>query len=84
MQRIMKTWTEFSKNIWTTQQESEKWWAEKFSLKPEALKTVELLKGKLTSPPVLELPRSDEQYKIYTDACDRKVGCVFTVTVRWA
>lgn len=47
----------------------------RFKLEDTERKTVEAMKEKLTTPPVLALPQLNGQYTIDTDACDTQVGC---------
>lgn len=47
-----------------------------YDLDEEEKNSVDFLQEKLTTPSVLALPRSDNQYIIDTDACSTQVGCV--------
>lgn len=42
------------------------------------MKAVKVFKGKLITPTVLALPKSNGQYTTDTDACDTQVGCVLS------
>ena len=48
----------------------------RFELDDSEKEAVDALKEKLTSTPVLALPRATGQFTIDTDACDYQVGCV--------
>lgn len=47
-----------------------------FELNDEEQKTVDKPKEKLTTPPVLVLPRFESQFIIEADECDKQAGCV--------
>lgn len=47
------------------------------SLEEDALLTLDTLKDKLISPPVLSLPKHNGNYTLEADRCDKQVECVF-------
>ena len=56
--------------LWLTKKES------KFEWKDHHERTFHELKERLTSAPVLAIPRSSEKYTIYSDASHQGLGCV--------
>lgn len=45
-------------------------------LSDDELTAFEALMTTLVNPPVLNVPRRDRKFTVYTDACDKQVGCV--------
>lgn len=61
----------------TTFQPNRETQEKKFGLhNKEEIKALDVLKEKFISPPGLTLPKIKEQFTLFTDACDRQVGCV--------